>query len=55
LPVVRTILQARRQVVATLLQIQGSIRGKLAVTMRRMWVSGEQFETGVEKPKLAAV
>jgi transposase len=27
---------------------------KLSVIMHRVWVSGSVFETGVEKPKLAA-
>jgi hypothetical protein len=26
---------------------------KLAVIMHRMWVSGSEFETGVERPGLA--
>lgn len=32
-----------------------AVARKLAVIMHRMWVSGERFETGVEKPKLAAM
>lgn len=32
-----------------------AVARKLAVIMHRMWVSGGRFETGVEKPKLAAV
>ena len=31
-----------------------AVARKLAVIMHRMWVSGSVFETGVEKPKLAA-
>jgi transposase len=31
-----------------------AVARKLAVIMHRMWVSGGRFETGVEKPKLAA-
>jgi transposase len=31
-----------------------AVARKLAVIMHRMWVSGTQFETGVERPKLAA-
>ena len=31
-----------------------AVARKLAVIMHRMWVSGSAFETGVEKPKLAA-
>jgi transposase len=31
-----------------------AVARKLAVVMYRMWVSGSKFETGVEKPKMAA-
>ena len=31
-----------------------AVARKLAVIMHRMWVSGGQFETGVERPELAA-
>jgi transposase len=31
-----------------------AVARKLAVIMHRMWVSGSRFETGVEKPKMAA-
>jgi hypothetical protein len=31
-----------------------AVARKLAVIMHRMWVSGSEFDTGVEKPKMAA-
>ena len=31
-----------------------AVARKLAVIMHRMWVSGSGFETGVERPKMAA-
>jgi hypothetical protein len=55
-----TAYAAKRAILPVLWRTPGAKRArvavarKLAVIMHRMWVSGSEFETGVEKPKMAA-
>ena len=47
-------ISLQKTAICVLDHVRVAVARKLAVIMHRMWVSGSEFKTGVEKPKMAA-